>query len=177
MKSTLLSVITLSLALGASHLHAQTTPPTPDQASPLRAWEAEFQRGHYLVWLNSISSISKHEYVADAVARVVEVNIATNSSVQARFYFLEPVTKQIDSGVLGASQSALEKAKAVVSGVAERVAPGSSDMRVVKNYPASTHAHTVEFILETEEELDSLYSSLSAAVKSGRGRKWEQTGE
>ena len=177
MNRPLLSLILLAATLSVGHLNAQTQPPTPDQASPLRAWEAEFERGHYLVWLNSISSISKHEYVADTAARVVEVNIATNSSVQARFYFLEPVTKQIDSGVLGASQSALEKAKAVVTGVAERVAPGSTDMRVVKNYPTSTHAHTVEFILETEDELNSLYASLTQAVKTGRGRKWEQTGE
>lgn len=172
----LLAILALIAATPA--VHAQTTPPAPtDQNSPLRAWEASFIRGHYLVWLNSISSVSKHEYVADAVARVVEVNIATNSSVEARFYFLEPVTSENKSGVAGAGQAILDRAKQAVSSVAERVSPGSSDMRVVKNYPGSTHAHTVEFVLDEEEKLDSLYASLLQAVKSGRGRTWKEESE
>ena len=170
--------LAVTLALGASSLSAQTTPPAPaDQNSPLRAWEASFIRGHYLVWLNAISSVSKHEYVADAAARVVEVNIATNSSVEARFYYLEAVTAENKSGVAGATQAILDRARQAASSVAERVAPGSSDMRVIKNYPASTHAHTIEFVLDDEEKLNSLYASLLQAVKTGRGRTWKEESE
>lgn len=177
MKSLLVGLVSLVIA-GSAHAQTQPQPnPPSDQNAALRAWEATFKRGHYLVWLSSIASVSKHEYVADGAARVVEVNIATDSSVQARIYFLEPVTAENSSGVAGAGQAILDRARQAVSNVAERVAPGSSDMRVVKNYPASTHAHTVEFVVDAEETLDSLYKSLLTAVKSGRGRSWKEESE
>lgn len=153
-----------------------TTPTSPDTVEGNPAfWQASFANGgHYLVKLNQIHCASKHEYVSDAVARVIEVTIGANTSVVARFYFFEPVGKDTP---LSAGQIVINRAQEAAQQAAARVSPGAAKLNVVKNYPASTHAHTVEFALQDEATLNSLYASLMAAVNTGRGRIWrENTG-
>jgi hypothetical protein len=43
---------------------------------------------------------------------------------------------------------------------------------VVKNYPDTTHARTIEYRIQSEEELGALYGSLRTAWESGRGRRF-----
>lgn len=157
---------------------AQTTPPSP--AAPTQNdsnpafWQASFANGgHYLVKLNAIACASRHEYVSDGVARVVEVNIGTNTAVVARFYFLEPVGKDTP---LNAGQVVINRAQEVAQQAAARVSPSAAKLNVVKNYPASTHAHTVEYVVQDEATLTSLYTSLMAAINTGRGRTWKEAG-
>jgi hypothetical protein len=177
MKTFLPLLIIASLAISAS---AQTTTPgtgttnATDSASNVAFWQASFANGgHYLVKLNAIQTASKHEYVSDAAARVVEVNIGTSSSIVSRIYFLEPVGKDTP---IAAGQIIMNRAQDVAQQVASRVSPNAAKLNVVKNYPTSTHAHTVEFVVQDEATLNSLYTSLMAAINTGKGRTWSETG-
>lgn len=143
-----------------------------DQESNPAFWQASFANGgHYLVKLNHINCASKHEYISDGAARVVEVTIGTDTAVVARFYFFEPVGKDTP---IAAGQIIINRATDVAQQVGSRVSPTAAKLNVVKNYPASTHAHTVEFAVQDEATINSLYASLMAAVNSGRGRTWKE---
>jgi hypothetical protein len=164
------------LLFTASIATAQTAPtpnnPGEDESNP-RFWQASFTNGgHYLVKLDRISCASKHEYIGNGAARVIEVTIGTDTAVVARFYFLEPVGK--DSGV-AAANVAINRAEEVARDVAGRVSPTAGRLNVVKDYPNTTHAHTVEYVVQTEATLSSLYSSLMQAINTGRGRTWKES--
>ena len=170
------AILQLLLLTGLAGFAAAQAPQAPPSDSPSNPafWQASFANGgHYLVKLNTISCASKHEYVSDGVARVVEVNVGTNSAIVARFYFLEPVGKDTP---INAAQTAINRAQEVAQQAANRVSPNAAKLNVVKNYPTSTHAHTVEFVVQDEATLSSLYTSLMAAVNTGRGRLWKESG-
>jgi hypothetical protein len=57
---------------------------------------------------------------------------------------------------------------------ATRISPTLTAAKVVKSYPLTTHAHTVEFVLSSEERLISLHASLERAFRTGQGRKWKE---
>ena len=133
-------------------------------------WQAELSGGHYMVKLGSIISASRHEYIADGVARVVEVNVATSASVVARFYFVEAAGKNSALNVPGIVAKRVESTTRELGGRAGV----DTDTTVVKNYPASTHAHTVEFRVPNLGTLDSLYGSLTSTMQDGKGRVWRQ---
>jgi hypothetical protein len=168
-------IITSFLLLTAALTFAQTsTPGTPGEAeSNPRFWQASFANGgHYLVKLDRISSASKHEYIGNGTARVIEVTIGTDTAVVSRFYFFEPVGK--DSS-LAAVNVVASRAEDVVKEAASRVSPTAGKLNVVKDYPNTTHAHTVEYALQSEETLNSLYTSLMQALNTGRGRTWKES--
>lgn len=138
-------------------------------------WDGRFNHdGNYVVRCNSIIALSKHEYVSDGVARVVEVNLTLSSSQVVRFYFLEPVKLETSSSAANAGTQALERAKDMVEQAAGRVSPTLTEPKVVKNYPASTHAHTVEYVLKDEKRLNSMFQSLQRAFRTGQGRVWRE---
>lgn len=137
-------------------------------------WDGRLKGGNYLVRCNSIIALSKHEYVADGVARVVEVNLTLSSSQIVRFYFLEPVKLDTGSSLVNAGTQAIERAKGLVEQAAGRVSPSLTEPKVVKSYPASTHAHTVEFVLKEEARLNSLFQSLERGFRTGQGRIWRE---
>lgn len=178
-------LIALSLLLTVS-LHAQTTPgqTTPGQTTPTQPqqdqvtrdglWDGRLKGGNYIVRCNSIMALSKHEYISDGVARVVEVNLTLNSAQIVRFYFLEPYKPETGSSTLGAGTQALEKAKGLFEQAAGRVSPELTTPKVVKNYPASTHAHTIEFVMKEEATLNSLFGSLERSFRTGQGRVWAE---
>ena len=164
-KLLLLSVVTL---LAHCFLLAQTPQPSPGESTPLAApiWKCALPGGTYEVALRSIVSVSIHEYLANGVARVNEVNIDTAGSALVRFYFLEPVTP---NSPIGLGQSAIEKAKEVLEQAAERTGQEEVWKKVVKDYPTSTHAHTIEYRVETKEQLDKIFKSAELAFRTGRG--------
>ena len=129
-----------------------------------RFWRCELPGGVFLVNLNNIQSISTHEYIVDGAARVTEVTVATASSVEGRFYYLEPVTPS----AVGAT---LQQLQQHVQDLAANHVDDNDKVweKVVKNYPTTTHAHTVEYRLTTKENLEQLYASLETAWMSGKG--------
>lgn len=173
MKAILPLLLFATLSGMAAAQTASTTTATDNPSNPA-FWQASFSNGgHYLVKLNTIACASRHEYVSDGVARVVEVNIGTNTAIVVRFYFLEPVGKDTK---LNAAQIVIDRAQDVAKQAASRVSDTAAKLSVVKNYPASTHAHTVEFVVQDEATLNSLYTSLMAAINTGRGRTWKESG-
>lgn len=183
MKSFLAVLFILFFASGFGLLQAQTPSPTPlpNPNPPSNSgeietnpsfWQARFNNGgHYLVKLGAISSASKHEYIANATARVVEVTVAAAGAVVARFYYLEPVGKNLNPAV----STAVNAAQSIVQSTANSVAPGVANLQVVKDYPNTTHAHTVEYALQSEAALNSLYDSLLRSIEGGRGRTWVES--
>lgn len=180
---TLLTALVLILANSA---HAQTAPPQNPTGqggqqqeqgdTPTRdgLWDGRFNGGNYIVRCNSIIALSKHEYVSDGVARVVEVNLTLNSAQVVRFYFLEPVKIETGSSLVNAGTQALERAKGMVEQAAGRASPTLTQPKVVKNYPVSTHAHTVEFVLKEEARLNAMFQSLERGFRTGQGRIWKE---
>lgn len=143
----------------------QTASPTPDGPSDRGVWRAEMPGGTFVVALSAITSVSSHEYVVDNAARVTEVTVAMIGSVIGRFYFLEPNTPQAPDGI---GQSAINFVQDKLNEAADRTG-SDAWKKVVKSYPASTHAHTVEYRVESKETLQKLYKSLETAWLRGRG--------
>jgi hypothetical protein len=160
--------------LSAQNAQPQPQPPnSPDEVdSNPRFWQATFANGgHYLVKLDRISSASRHEYVGNGAARVVEVTIGTDTSVVARFYWLEALAKDTP---IAAGSIVINRAEQLQKDVAGRVSPSLGKIQVIKDYPTTTHTHTVEYALQTPEALSSLYNSLMGAINTGRGRTWRE---
>ena len=73
-----------------------------------------------------------------------------------------------------AGMNALDRAKNMVEQATFRISPTLTEPKVVKTYPASTHAHTVEFVLKEEARLNSLFQSLERGFRTGQGRIWRE---
>jgi hypothetical protein len=126
-------------------------------------WKCELPGGSYTVNLSTISSVSSHEYVVDGAARVTEVTINTTGPVVARFYYLEPM---IPKAPLGIGQSVIDTAQSRANEVTDRTGVEPVWKKVVKNYPTTTHARTVEYRLDSLEKLETLRKSLEAAWRT-----------
>ena len=150
----------LFLCLAAPLLHAQKaaqnttptatgTPSATPSPTNILMWRCNLPGGSYSVALRSIVSVSSHEYVVDGVARVTEVNIDTNGSALARFYYIEPNTP---TAPLGIGSGTIEKAQQLLQEGADR---SGQDVwkKVVKNYPTTTHARTIEYRVTDKETL------------------------
>lgn len=172
-----LLVLLAACLLLAQQAQAQTvTSPASvpsEQDSNPAFWQAKFKDGgHYLVKLSNISSASRHEYVANGTARVIEVTIAASGAVVARFYWLEPVlAKDTPVAAVGAALSTTQQLAKLA---ASQVSPDLAKIKVIKDYPNTTHSHTVEYALQSEAALQSLFSSLLKAIDLNRGRTWTE---
>ena len=129
-------------------------------------WKCQLPGGTFTVSLPSVSSVSSHEYVVDGAARVTEVTVGTTGGVVARFYYLEP---NIPKSPIGLGQSVIDKVQERVTDVANRAETAGVDpvwKKVVKNYPTTTHAHTVEYRVDSTDKLEKIRSSLEKAWRS-----------
>jgi len=172
--SPLIAISLLLLAITLPAI-AQEPPPagsekktTEDVDGPNRFWQATLPGGHYMVALDRISSISRHQYVLDGALIVDEVTVDSVGQALARFYFISPVTDTTSgNSVAGIVQRGAE----LLDQAGERAGTGVHNM-VVKKYPDTTHARTVEYRLLSKEQLTSLYQSLQNAWQSGKGRRF-----
>ena len=139
--------------------------PTPTPSARLPIWRCELPGGTYEVALRAIVSVSIHEYVVDGVARVNEVNVDTQGNMAARFYYLEPLTAK---SPLGVGQSTLDRISDLAKEAGQRVGADEVWRRVVKSYPTTTHAHTIEYRVESEDQLKQIFSSAQGAFESGK---------
>jgi hypothetical protein len=140
-----------------------------DDATRRAYWRCETEGGVFTVALGNITAVSRHEYIADNVARVTEVNVATSGSLLARFYYLEPLTP---NSPLSSMQPAVDRLKTEVSTRLDQFAEKTNQepvwKKVFKNYPASTHAHTAEYRVEDLSDLDLIFKSAETAWLRGR---------
>jgi len=157
---------------------SQNTQQVPEEDQPAEAtsengrngfWEARMQGGNYVVALGRISSVSRHKYLLNGTLIVDEVTVDTNGQALARFYFISPVSV----GGQGSAAAALVDRAAELTEVAKSRA-GSlgielQDM-VVKEYPVTTHARTIEYRMLSKSQLDVLFQSVKTAWQDGKGR-------
>jgi hypothetical protein len=156
--------------------HAQSPPPPAsappkeieDSQEPNSFWQATLEGGHYMVALERICSVSRHQYVLDGAAIVDEVTVDASGQAIARFYFIKPITDAIAGNAV--TQLA-DRGQELLTQAAERSDTDVQNM-VVKKYPLTTHARTIEFRLLSESDLTSLYASVRTAWESGKGRKF-----
>jgi len=157
----------------AETLQAQA-PPTAETANALKEevgiagfWEIELQGGRFMAQLNTITSVSQHQYIVDGAARVFEVTIDTSGSQTARFYFIEAVT---DGSPLAIGKTAMDRLKTVAQGATGRTGTDDVWTQVIKNYPTTTHSRTAEFRLGSKEVLDIIYGHVHKVWAKERGR-------
>ena len=111
--------------------------------------------------LVSMVAVTSHEYIVDGIARVTEVNVDTNGSLLARFYYIEP---QQPNSPLGLGTATVEKAQELFKQAADKT---GQDVwkKVVKNYPTTTHARTVEYRVQKREDLDKIFEAAEEAFR------------
>ena len=158
--------ISLLLLVLIARAEAQTPSPSATPTpSHIPIWRCESSAGTYEVAIRAIVSVSRHEYIVDGAARVNEVNIDTEGNMAVRYYYLEPLAAK---SPLGVGQSALDRASELAKEAGRRVGAEEVWQRVVKNYPATTHAHTIEYRVGDEEQLRRIFSSAQEAFESGK---------
>ncbi len=145
------------------------------QTFPL--WKAELPGGSYIVARNAINAVSSQQYILDGVARVTEVNISTAGVFQPRFYYLEMLSAQAPANVPGA-QMAVDQAQTAAQGQVDSQLPPDQQpwAKVVKNYPTTTHAGTIEFRLDSKEQLQKLFESVERTWLTGRSEVFTPEG-
>jgi len=175
----------LFLLLTAPLLHGQrptninnnTATPAPGTPSGTPAptnilmWRCNLPGGSYSVALRSMVSVSLHEYLVDGVARVTEVNIDTTGNALARFYYIEPTTP---NSPIGLGQATIDKAQQLLQEGAQRTGQDVWQ-KVIKNYPTTTHAHTIEYRVVYKTTLTNLYTSAEGALRLNQNTLFDGT--
>lgn len=140
-----------------------TASPTPDATGRVPLWICVTPGGTYEVALRQMVSVSSCEYIVDGVARVNEVNIDTTGNMAVRFYYLEPLTP---NSPIGLGQSTINKAQEMVTNAAQRLGQDEPWKKVVKNYPTTTHAHTIEYRVDSKDSLKQIFNSAEFAFRN-----------
>lgn len=137
-----------------------------------RFWQAGVGGGHYMVQLDRISSVSRHQYLLDGSLIVDEVTIDTLGQALARFYHITPVTDASQGSAAGnAASRVVDRARDLVDRNAARAGVDVQNI-VVKKYPDTTHAKTIEYRVLSTGQLDALYKSVRNAWENNRGREF-----
>ena len=129
-------------------------------------WEIELQGGRFIARLDTISSVSQHQYIVDGAARVYEVTVDTKGSQTARFYFIEAVG---EGSPLSIGKNAIERLKSVAEGATSRTGTDEVWTQVVKNYPTTTHARTAEYRVDSAAILDKIYKHVHKVWAEEKG--------
>lgn len=166
MKALSLSLVALVLLWKVTS-YAQDPEATPSQQANARLliWKCETPAGAYSVAVRAMKAVSLSEYIVDNSARVFEVNIDTDGNLLPRFYYLEPLTLESPMGI---GQATINKAQEIVEEAADRTGQSAIWSQTVKNYPATTHAHTVEYRVDTKQSLERIYQSAERAFRTQR---------
>ena len=121
-----------------------------------------------MVALDRIASVSRHKYVLDGALVVDEVTVDTVGQALARFYFITPITDSAPgasvAGIANRGRELLEKA-------AEHAGLDVQNM-VMKKYPETSHAKSIEYRMLSAADLTALYGSVRSAWETGRGRQF-----
>ncbi len=148
-----------------------TEPPKPSEglSSVKGFWQARLAGGEYAVAIGGITSVSRHSYVLDGTLLVDEVTIDTTGQALARFYFLSPIGANNTVG--GTAGAVVERGKGILDATGQRTGVEADNM-VIKKYPDTTHAKTIEYRLATQAELTNLFNSARQAWQSGQGGQY-----
>ncbi len=168
-QSTLFTIIASFIVLGQfSHAQNKKKDNTDVTTSAKRFWEADLPGGNYMVALDRISAVSKHSYIVSKSLVVHEVNVQTSGSGLVRFYTFEVPGESSEANI---AKNLIDRGKSIVEQGGRR-AGVDTNTTVEKEYPVTTHAHTIEYRLFDKGDLDQLYSSLKRSWRENRGRKF-----
>lgn len=140
---------------------------TGDTTGNARFWQATLKGGNFMVALDKITSVSRHKYLLDGAVIVDEVTVDTAGQALARFYFMRPVT---DAAPGNTVSGLTNRGRELIDKATERV--GADLPMVVKKYPETTHAKSIEYLISSEADLTALYASVKNSWESGRGRQF-----
>jgi hypothetical protein len=181
MKRQTLPRILAALMLAAAPMAAlaQQNPQQPageqkpeDAPQSNRFWQASLPGGHYMVALDRISAVSRHQYVLDGAVIVHEVTVDALGQALARFYYIEPISSSASGSTAGEAAGRLaDRGQELIDRAASAAGTQVHEM-VVKKFPETTHARTIEYRLLSEAELAALHNSVRSAWENGRGRKF-----
>lgn len=147
---------------------AEATEKTGESAGPSRFWQASLGGGHFMVALDRIASVSRHKYVLDGALIIDEVTVDTVGQALARFYFITPITDAMPGNSVAEMAN---RARELAEKAAQRVGGDMQDM-VMKKYPDTSHAKSLEYRILSDAELTALHKSVRDAWETGRGRKF-----
>ncbi len=137
-------------------------------------WTASLPGGQYTVVLSRVCSVAKQTYILDANLVVQEVTIETTGAALARFYYLEPVAAGSNSALISAARDrAKDLAKEAQNRAGANTGGMTIDTAVIKQYPTTSHAKTIEYRLQTSAQLDALLKSINTALWTGKGRSFQ----
>ena len=165
----LLVLLTLAASAFAQTTGAATPTPSPTATATAtrNLWTCTLPGGTYQVLVSAILSVSTHEYVVDGAARVTEVNLDTAGQFAVRFYYIEPA---VVAGPGGLGAATLGKVQSILTEAAERSGTDAWK-KVVKSYPTTTHARTIEFRVSSKESLVKIFTSAANCQATGKPDK------
>ncbi len=147
-------------------------PRISDTEEKHRFWEANLPTGSFLIALDRIVSVSLHQYAMDNGLIVSEVVIDSIGQAVYRFYYIAPASDNLaGSGTARSITGIVERGREILDRNAQKAGTNLHEM-VIKQYPTTTHAHTVEYRLLDERDLRQLLGSVRSAWTSGKGRKF-----
>ncbi|HBE21873.1 MAG TPA: hypothetical protein DDW21_00100 [Verrucomicrobiales bacterium] len=134
-----------------------------------RFWQGNINGGEIMVAVDRIGAISKTQFLLDGGLLCTEVVIDTlGGQSLTRIYHVVPASEAVAAN---AATKIVDRAKEVLDNNAARAGSKLHEL-VQKSYPATTHAHTVEFRVMQLQDLEALYASLKNAWTSGKGRNF-----
>lgn len=173
-KKTFLLILALILAAPLTALAQNNNQPDNDAEKKTgetpgnnRFWQASLGGGTYMVALDRIVSVSRHKYLVDGMV-IDEVAVDTTGQALARFYYATPATASA-SGLSVAD--ATKRAQELLDHAESRTGTDIQGM-VIKTYPVTTHAKSIEYKIQSEADLTALFNSVKNAWESGRGRQF-----
>ena len=166
----LLQILLFFALPGLSTAQAPSSPTThpsvKEVATDHAFWDCTLPGGSYTVALNKISVVSLHEFSLPG-GRVTEMNIVTDGAGLARFYYLEPA---LPGSGTAAAEIAKTRLTELANAAADRTGSDKTWQKVQKDYPLATHAHTIEYRLQTKADLIALHDSAKKAWMDKKGR-------
>lgn len=169
---TALAVLLGSPAFLAAQQGGTTTPAQQNNQSEtvVDGWRGylsiDYRGGKFIVPYARIVSISQVEYIVDGGGKVHELTIDTSGQATARFYFLDTV---LANSNLNAGQIINNRLNSVRDKADEKT--GVDTRTVVKHYPDTTHAKTIEFNVSARSHLDVILNHVTHEwiEEGGRG--------
>ena len=150
-------------------LPAQTNSPTDSSEKLLDFWEFLHPGGTALVSLAEITAIDVHSYLIEGGFRVWELNVCDKSAFALRIYSVEKL-EATDS--VASLKSASRKAEETAEKAAEKLGAEDPWQKVVKDYPTTTHAKTVEFRVDKKETVLEIYKHVRQSWVTKRGGRF-----
>ena len=127
--------------------------------------------GEWIADRRDVMSVSCHTYELAGGMRVWEVTVSERSSNTVRFYYSKPIeiipvsgSRPSDEGTGGKLDTLDGKSTAKPASTQSSVQGSTLAVPVRKNYPETTHAHTIEYRIADLTELDGIYTYLTLMV-------------